>query len=386
MSSTPPTSVPVEADVPIDESDAALASGEAQDAPAPEEAPTPPPMTPWAADAPAVLAGKAAAAAAEVAQALRTEPDPTAAAFFDIDNTLVRGAAMFHLARGLARRGFFSAAQVNRFLRDQLAFRARGENLETMGDITEVALSFVADRTVDEIVHVGREIFDERIAGKLYGGALTLARQHVDSGQRVWLVSAAPMELASIISQRLGLTGALGTVSETERGRYTGKLVGSPLHGAAKAEAVRALAAREGLDLSRCTAYSDSVNDVPMLSLVGNPVAVNPDRALRQARQRPRLGHLRLPHRSPRGDGGTARCGCCATPGRSGRGRHRLGPTPPLTALGRSRRRRCGAASAVGTRTAGSSRGPGRSGRTRTSGPQPPRGRTPWCRSAHRTR
>jgi len=230
MSSTPPTSAPVEADLPADEPtevvdvvDVVEEPGEAGE---PAEEPAPPPMTPWAADAPAVLAGKAAAAAAEVAQALRTEPDPTAAAFFDIDNTLVRGAAMFHLARGLARRGFFSAAQVNRFVRDQLAFRARGENLETMGDITEVALSFVADRTVDEIVHVGREIFDERIAGKLYGGSLTLARQHVDAGQRVWLVSAAPMELASIIATRLGLTGALGTVSETAGGRYTGKLVG----------------------------------------------------------------------------------------------------------------------------------------------------------------
>jgi hypothetical protein len=81
---------------------------------------------------------------------------------------------------------------------------------------------------------------------------------------------------------RLGLTGALGTVSEVEDGRYTGRLVGEPLHGPAKAEAVRALAEREGLDLSRCTAYSDSANDVPLLSAVGHAVAVNPDRALRE--------------------------------------------------------------------------------------------------------
>ena len=59
------------------------------------------------------------------------------------------------------------------------------------------------------------------------------------------------------------------------------------LHGPAKAAAVRALAAREGLDLRRCTAYSDSVNDVPMLSVVGTAVAVNPDGALRDvARER----------------------------------------------------------------------------------------------------
>jgi phosphoserine phosphatase len=98
----------------------------------------------------------------------------------------------------------------------------------------------------------------------------------------VWLVSAAPIELATVIARRIGLTGALGTVSEIEDGTYTGRLVGAPLHGPAKAEAVRALATREGLDLARCAAYSDSANDVPMLSLVGHPVAVNPDSTLRR--------------------------------------------------------------------------------------------------------
>jgi len=97
----------------------------------------------------------------------------------------------------------------------------------------------------------------------------------------VWLVTATPVELASIIARRLGLTGALGTVAEVKDGRYTGRLVGEMMHGEAKAEAVRALAEREGLDLSRCTAYSDSANDLPMLSLTGTAVAVNPDTELR---------------------------------------------------------------------------------------------------------
>lgn len=81
---------------------------------------------------------------------------------------------------------------------------------------------------------------------------------------------------------RLGLTGALGTVAESVDGVYTGRLVGEPLHGPAKAEAVRALAAAEGLDLARCAAYSDSHNDIPMLSLVGHPYAINPDTKLRK--------------------------------------------------------------------------------------------------------
>ena len=146
---------------------------------------------------------------------------------------------------------------------------------------------------VSEVVQLGREIFDERIVGKVYPQTLAVARGHLDAGQRVWLVSAAPMELATIIAKRLGLTGALGTVSETVDGVYTGRLVGRPLHGPAKAEAVRALAEREGLDLSRCSAYSDSSNDIPMLSLVGHPVAHQPRREAAPARPRPRLARSR---------------------------------------------------------------------------------------------
>jgi phosphoserine phosphatase len=89
-----------------------------------------------------------------------------------------------------------------------------------------------------------------------------------------------------VISQRLGLTGALGTVAESVEGVYTGRLVGGLLHGEAKAAAVASLAQREGLDLARCSAYSDSANDLPMLRLVGHPHAVNPDARLRAEARR----------------------------------------------------------------------------------------------------
>jgi phosphoserine phosphatase len=101
-------------------------------------------------------------------------------------------------------------------------------------------------------------------------------------GRKVWLVTATPVEVAAVIADRLGLTGALGTVGEIEDGAYTGRLVGDILHGPAKAVAVEELAARQGLDLARCWAYSDSYNDVPLLTLVGNPVAINPDARLRR--------------------------------------------------------------------------------------------------------
>jgi HAD superfamily hydrolase (TIGR01490 family) len=229
------------------------------------------------------VAGEASAAAAEVTPRAFVEPDLQGAAFFDVDNTVMRGASIFHLARGLARRRFFTAREVGDFAWKQAKFVLNGsEDLEDMASATEAALAFVKGKRVTDVVSLGEEIFDELMARKLWPGTLALAQGHLDRGQRVWLVTATPVELAAIIAERLGLTGALGTVSEIRDGVYTGHLVGAPLHGKAKAEAVLALAEREGLDLVRCTAYSDSANDVPMLSVVGRAVAVNPDHALRK--------------------------------------------------------------------------------------------------------
>lgn len=230
-------------------------------------------------------AGRASAAAAVVTSpesGETSERDRQAAAFFDVDNTLMRGASLFHFAAGLARKRFFTAAQITRFARAQAKFVLSGsEDFEDMASATESALSFVNGRNVSELIDLGQEIFTDALTDKLIPGTLALAQGHLDSGQRVWLVTATPVELATIISSHLGLTGALGTVAEVVDGTYTGRLVGAPLHGMAKAEAVRALAEREGLDLARCSAYSDSANDIPMLSIVGRPIAVNPDPALR---------------------------------------------------------------------------------------------------------
>jgi HAD superfamily hydrolase (TIGR01490 family) len=229
----------------------------------------------------AEIAGEVAAAAAVVAPP--TEPDLQAAAFFDVDNTMMRGASIYHFARGLSTRGMFNTTDLFKFAIGQAVFRLRGnENPEHIAVARETALAFVAGAKVDDVVRLGEEIYDEVMADRIWGGTRALAQSHLDQGQRVWLVTATPVELARVIAQRLGLTGALGTVAETTDGIYTGRLVGDLLHGPAKAEAVRALARREGLDLTRCTAYSDSANDLPMLSLAGHAVAINPDSELRE--------------------------------------------------------------------------------------------------------
>jgi HAD superfamily hydrolase (TIGR01490 family) len=233
------------------------------------------------------MAGEAAASNAEVEASLATPPDPEAGGFFDVDNTVMQGASIFHLARGLHRRKFFTSRDIARAAWDQAYFRIVGvEHPEAVANARVSALSFIAGHRVEELESLSEEIFEEAMAQRIWPGTRALAQLHLDQGQRVWLVTAAPVEIARIIAHRLGLTGALGTVAESVEGVYTGRLVGDLLHGAAKAEAVAALARDEGLDLSRCSAYSDSHNDLPMLSLVGDPCAINPDGKLREHARR----------------------------------------------------------------------------------------------------
>jgi HAD superfamily hydrolase (TIGR01490 family) len=229
------------------------------------------------------LAGEAAASIAEVESALSVEADPTSAAFFDVDNTVMQGASIFHLARELHKREFFTTRDILGAAWKQAYFRIVGvEDPDHVADVRASALSFIAGHTVAELEELGEEIFDENMAHRIWPGTRALAQLHLDQGQRVWLVTAAPIEIATIIARRLGLTGALGTVAEHVDGVYTGELVGEMLHGSAKAVAVTELAERFGLDLARCSAYSDSFNDLPMLRAVGDPCAINPDARLRE--------------------------------------------------------------------------------------------------------
>ncbi|MER6303337.1 HAD-IB family hydrolase [Kitasatospora sp. NPDC001539] len=248
--------------------------------------------TPAAGEAPAAdassprtgTAGKPGKAPkAPVANHTPEPDDPRAAAFFDCDNTILRGAAIFYLGVGLYRRGFLTRRDIARFAWQQALFRLHGtEDPDHISDARNTALGIVAGKPTADLEAICEEIFEQVVADKIWPGTRALVQMHLDAGQRVWLVTAAPLEVARIIARRLGMTGALGTVAEALDGAYTGRLVGDLLHGPAKAAAVRALARRERLDLDRCAAYSDSANDIPMLSLVGHPYVVNPDGALRR--------------------------------------------------------------------------------------------------------
>ncbi|GAB3234835.1 HAD-IB family hydrolase [Glycomyces halotolerans] len=209
-----------------------------------------------------------------------------AAAFFDVDNTLMHGASIYWLARGLARQGVLSGRDIVGFAWKQANFKVRGtEHHGHMQSVKASALELVAGYPVAEMRLLCEEVVDRDISPRILAPVRRLAERHLAEGQEVWLVTASPVELAGVIASRLGLTGALGTIAEVADGCYTGRLVGDLLHGPAKAEGIASLAAERGLDLEQCTAYSDSANDLPMLRRVGKAIAVNPDgRLARQAR------------------------------------------------------------------------------------------------------
>lgn len=210
----------------------------------------------------------------------------TVAAFFDVDNTVIRGASAFHIARGLKQRGYFRTRDILRFGWEQVKYLVLGESHEQMKAVRSEALSIIKGWSVAEMAQIAEEVFDEILAMRVFPGTKALIDEHRAQGHQVWFVTASPVEVGKLIARRLRATGALGTVAEHKSGHYTGRLVGDLLHGEAKVVAVRDLASRTGLKLEDCFAYGDSMNDAPMLSAVGHPCAVNPDGRLRRHAKR----------------------------------------------------------------------------------------------------
>lgn len=205
------------------------------------------------------------------------------AAFFDLDKTLIPGSSLFLFARGLYSRDLFRVRDILRFGWGQVVFRLRGEVERGMEMSRASTLEFVVGRNQEELIAWGQEIAKEQIMPRVYEDIVHVINQHRKQGELTFLVTAAPIELANTIAQALSMTGAVGTVSEIdEEGNYTGRLVGGVTHGPEKAKAAAEIAARHGVELMECSAYSDSVNDLPLLESVGNPHAVNPDRELRR--------------------------------------------------------------------------------------------------------
>lgn len=208
-------------------------------------------------------------------------PASGAAAFFDVDNTMVNGTSLIQLGKGLFRRGYFDAKIVGRAVWLEASFRFSGEKHNHIDEVRNSLLQVVSGRSVAEVQDDIKDIYHSAIAPRIVPRTKALALAHQTAGTPVWLVTAAPANLAEVIAADLGMSGALGTRGEAKDGVFTGRIEGDFLHGPAKATAVRELAAREGFDLAHCHAYSDSYNDLPLLQAVGHAHVVNPDHRLK---------------------------------------------------------------------------------------------------------
>lgn len=210
------------------------------------------------------------------------KPQKKVAAFFDVDNTLVCGSTSILFGKVAFTGGSIKRRDIWRFMWEHVMYMRRGEKNSKMADFKDRALMLTKGHSVEELQGLIDQVYRDEIKPRLWPRSLERLKHHLEQGHEVWLVSAAPVELAQAIADDLGATGALGTIVGHDGNVLTGELVGAPLHGKAKRRAIKALAKERGISLRKSWAYSDSVNDLPMLSAVGNQVAVNPDQPLRR--------------------------------------------------------------------------------------------------------
>jgi HAD superfamily hydrolase (TIGR01490 family) len=204
-----------------------------------------------------------------------------AAAFFDLDRTLIRGSATFPLAVAAFRAGYVPPRDLLRDAVSALGFIAHGSTDEGSAALRERILRAVAGHPAEDVIALGRD-FIPRIAASVLPEARRLLVEHAERGEARYVVSASPIEIVSRLADAMGLEGGIGTRSEIDAaGRYTGLLDGPFCYREGKVAELQRIADLEGFDLADCYAYSDSISDLPFLQAVGHPVAVNPDRELR---------------------------------------------------------------------------------------------------------
>jgi HAD superfamily hydrolase (TIGR01490 family) len=204
-----------------------------------------------------------------------------AAAFFDLDRTLISRSSSLALAGTFRRRGLIGRRQLAKAAVAQLVFARFGAGHARVGQTADSAMSILRGLPVELMREIASEAWEPVLKPLVYREALELASGHADRGERVYVASAALQEVVEEVSSRLGFDGAIASRAEVHDGVFTGRLE-RRLYGQAKADALADLARTESLDLPSSTAYSDSYSDVPFLEAVGHPVAVNPDRDLRR--------------------------------------------------------------------------------------------------------
>lgn len=202
-----------------------------------------------------------------------------AAAFFDLDRTLIAGSSAFVFGAAAWRAGMMPTSELLSDARRAIAFRFTGASDEKANAVRDRILTAIEGSHVDQLTALADDVIP-RLLDDVRKESQGFIGLHTEAGRDTYLVTASPIEIVKTLSTELGMTGAIATVAETVDGVYTGGLAEPFCYGTAKADAIRRVAEQQGYDLALCYGYSDSVSDLPMLEVVGHPVAVNPDKGL----------------------------------------------------------------------------------------------------------
>jgi HAD superfamily hydrolase (TIGR01490 family) len=202
-----------------------------------------------------------------------------AAAFFDLDRTLISGSSVFSFGLVAWRNKMIPTGDLLSDALNAIAFRMSGATDEKSEAVRDRILQAVEGAHQADLIALNEEIIP-RVLDKVRPEAKGLLEMHHEAGRDCYIVSASPIELVDPLAKALGMEGGIATRSEVVDGTYTGRLDGPFVYGAGKAEAIAKLAAEKGYDLRLSYSYSDSASDLPMMEMVGHPVAVNPDSPL----------------------------------------------------------------------------------------------------------
>lgn len=202
-----------------------------------------------------------------------------AAAFFDLDRTIIGGSSVFVFGWVAYRKGYVPTSQLLLDIANAVAFQFAGASDDKTEAVKQRILEAIEGTEAQTLLDLADEIIP-KLLHDVRREARGLIDLHRDAGRDTYIVSASPVEIVSRFAEEMAMTGGLGTVAEIKDGIYTGKLAEPFCYGEGKAHAIRKIADEKGYDLSRSYAYTDSAGDLPMLDAVGHPVAVNPDHTL----------------------------------------------------------------------------------------------------------
>ncbi len=203
----------------------------------------------------------------------------TSAAFFDLDRTLISGASVFPFGVEAWRAGLLKNSDIAKYAAGALAFLAFGDKGVKSEGTRAAILGHVDGVSVEMLDEVSAKVLPKLI-DRVRPESHKLLQMHHDAGREMWIVSASPYGIVAPLADTLGMTGAIATRGKVIEGHYSAELEGPFVYGAGKADAIARLATERNYDLVASYAYSDSISDLPMLELVGHPVAVNPDSRL----------------------------------------------------------------------------------------------------------